>query len=246
MTTVSIITPVYNSTKESYIRSCDSVAQQSSGDFEWIVVDDGSEIRHPQADIVLEKNYGPSVARNLGFQISSGDIITYLDMGDELNPDRVKNLIELFDKNKCQLLFSAYYIVDDGQPFLFDPFQYIGTTDFPTAFEYIQLLKQQNISIPLGVAHIRKPFVQCGGFQRGIVCGEDGILWRRMVGRMQLSDILFSDDVAGSYFISQNGQSRSQRRFDMGGFAFGGDLRDNGKYLDEQWFNEFNSKGLYD
>lgn len=245
MTAVSIITPFYNPSDESYTRSRKSVESQTSKDFEWILVDDGStnDVLH-DSDISLGRNYGPSVARNAGFQISSGDIITYLDMGDQLNPERVANLIKIFEENKTQLLFSAYIINPPGQ--LFNPFTWIGTPSFPTAFEYLQLLRKQNISIPLGVAHTRKPFVESGGFQRGVVCGEDGILWRRMVNTMELSDVLFSDDVAGIYNISVNGQSRTQRRFEMGGFAFDGNKRDNGIYLDEDWYQTYNSKGLYE
>lgn len=248
MPKVSIITPAYNITDEQYSMSLSSIQAQTSKDFEWIVVADGENSHfHHWADIRTEENFGPSVARNLGFQISSGDIITYLDMGDELNPQRVENLISLFDKNKCQILFSAYYIYyPDNKYQIFNHFNYIGTKNFPTAFEYVQVLQKQNFAIPLGVAHTRWPFVLVGGFQRGIVCGEDGILWRRMVDGIELNQILFSDDLAGTYYVSETGQSRTQRRFEMGGFAFDGSLNDNGKYLDEEWYANFSSKEHYD
>ncbi len=249
MTRVSIITTAYNATDDQYYTSFASLNNQTSKDFEWIIVDDGSKdnglVYFP--DVRLERNYGPSVARNIGFQISSGDIITYLDMGDELNPERVENLIKLFSTHKVDLVFSAYNIVQDGQPLRFDHFDYIGRhPEFPTAFEYLQLLEKQNISIPMGVAHTRYPFVLEGGFQRGIVCGEDGILWRRMLKDIPRDRILFSDDVAGSYYISPDGQSRTQRRFEMGGFAFDGTKNDNGKYLDQEWYAHYWSEGLYD
>lgn len=250
MTRVSVITPVYNATEEQYQRTTDSLNYQipSNNTWEWVVVDDGSDPQFKYwADVRLSRNYGVSVARNIGFQISSGDIITYLDMGDELAPNRIENLIKLFEGNKFDLVFSAYEIIQDGQPFRFDHFNFIGRhPNFPTAFEYLELLQHQNISIPLGVAHTRYPFVLEGGFQRGIVCGEDGILWRRMIADIPRDRILFSDDVAGSYYVSSNGQSRTQRRPEMGGFAFDGNRKDNGKYLDDQWYSQFNSKGLYD
>lgn len=250
MTTVSIITPFYNPSHEKVIRSRNSINIQTCKDFEWIQVDDGSDDGGSyEYDIRLDRNYGPSVARNVGFQISSGDIITYLDMGDELNPHRVENLIDLFNKHNIEVLFSAYYIMyppHDTREKV-DHFDVMGVNPhYPTAFEYIQLLKRYNISIPLGVAHTRKPFVLAGGFQRGIVCGEDGILWRRMIDHIGPNRAMFSDDIAGTYIVSSNGQSRTQRRFEMGGFAFDGSRNDNGKYLDEYWFSEYNSKGLYD
>lgn len=247
MTTVSIITPTYNPTFEQFMLSKNSIEAQTDKDFEWILVDDGSSNYNGWADVVLGKNYGASVARNAGFQISSGDIITYLDMGDELHPDRVKNIIDIFGKYDIEILFSAYDIVQNEQVRRYDHLENIGShPSIPTAFEYVQLFQTQNLCIPLGVAHKRKPFVEVGGFQRGIVCGEDGILWRRMLDKVPRNKVLFSNDFAGTYYVSQTGQSRTQRRPEMGGFAFDGDKRDNGRYLDAQWFAEYNSKGLYD
>ena len=251
MIKVSIITPVFRCSELAYERTLESVNAQTSKDFEWIVVSDGEnpdQFFEHWADVRLENNFGPSVARNVGFQISSGKVITYVDMGDELNPERVSNLISLYEKYESDMIFSAYHIVNADGTFAgtFDHFIWIGKENFPTAFEYIKLLDKQNIAIPLGVAHTRKPFVEVGGFQRGIVCGEDGVLWRRMRNVIPNSQILFTSDIAGTYFISETGQSRSQRRFDMGGFAIDGDRKDNGIYLDNKWFKTYSSEEHYD
>lgn len=248
MPTVSIITPVYNPVREFWERSKNSILNQTEKDFEWILVDDGSsEGLEIEYDVVLSRNFGPSVARNCGVQISSGKIITYLDLGDELDPRRVENLIDTFGKWKLDILFSAYDIVEQGFTHRFDHFTWLGKSPrFPDAITYLHLLEKRNIAIPLGVAHTRKPFIEVGGFQRGIVCGEDGILWRRMVNRIHKDRILFSDDFAGTYHVNPNGQSRTQKRFEMGGFAFDGRMNDNGKYLDEKWFNTYSSEELYD
>jgi glycosyltransferase involved in cell wall biosynthesis len=244
MTRVSIITPSYNIEGEQFVRSRESIDNQTNNDFEWIIVDDGSGANPYYRSITLENNYGPSVARNVGFQISSGDIITYLDMGDELYPDRVENLIKLYDQYDIEICFSGYDIVQGEIRQRFDHFNHIGKTH--SAYDYIKLLKNQNISIPMGVSHKRKPFVEVGGFQRGIVCGEDGVLWRRMVDKILPAKVMFTDAIVGTYYISQHGQSRTQRRFEMGGFAIDGELMDNGRYLDNDWYETFNSKGRYD
>jgi glycosyltransferase involved in cell wall biosynthesis len=243
---VSIITPFYNISHEQFWKSHNSIMAQTSKDFEWILVNDGSDnsdCAHPDYDILLERNYGASVARNVGFQISSGDIITYLDMGDELAPDRVETLIDLFDEHRLNMLFSNYDIIDHNYMFRVDHFRMF---DKVHPSDYLNSLQKNNISIPLGVAHTRKPFVEAGGFQRGIVCGEDGILWRRMIDKIPHNSILFSDAVAGTYYVSESGQSRTQRRPDMGGFAFDGNLKDNGKYLDKNWYETYSSEGYYD
>lgn len=246
MTKVSIITPFYNPEQSQYVRSAESINHQTDRDFEWILVNDGSTIDSvPVCDVTLSRNYGPSVARNAGFQISSGDIITYLDMGDELSPTRVEELIKLYNNHDIEISFCGYNMLYPNNTIdRFNPFNFIGRTH--SAYDYILLLKNQNISIPLGVAHTRKVFIEVGGFQRGIVCGEDGVLWRRMVDRIHPQKVMFTDDIAGNYYISTEGQSRTQRRFEMGGFAINGELMDNGRYLDNHWFRRFTSEGYYD
>lgn len=248
MSKVSIITPCFNVKDDKYSLSEDSVSKQTSQEFEWIIVNDGDGLYNGWYDVALSRNFGPSVARNVGFQISSGNIITYLDMGDTLDENRVENLIHLFDQYDIDLLFSAYDVVEpNGNVMRVDHMNHIGRSSrFPDALEYSKLWQYQNLSIPMGVAHTRKPFVLTGGFQRGIVCGEDGVLWRRMHDLLPGNKVMYSDTFAGIYYVSSNGQSRTQRRFEMGGFAIDGSLNDNGRYLDSDWYQKFSSEGYYE
>lgn len=249
MPKVSIITPAYQVVEPKYVRTRESIERQTNKDFEWIIVSDGDSAYFPYwSDVQLKQNWGPSVARNVGFQISRGEIITYVDMGDALDVNRIENIISLHENYKPDLIFCAYNIVDASGVFcgVFNHFNFIGDDKFPTAVEYYHLLDRQNISIPLGVSHTRRPFVESGGFQPGIVCGEDGILWRRMKDHISPEKVLFSDSIAGTYYISNSGQSRTQRRFEMGGFAFDGSLNDNGRYLDADWYKNYTSEGYYE
>lgn len=252
---ISIITPIYNFDKNQFKLSLDSIIKQTSKEFEWVIAIDGGQIAGDTVYTIQEsgikykvvhtpENYGASVARNLAFQISDGDIITYLDCGDEISYNRVANLAEKFQTHeKLQLMFSPYIIVDEALGMK----QNFNLSQYRVTFEAIKdILQKQNISIPLGVAHTRKAFVESGGFQRGIVCGEDGLLWRRICDDIDAENFLLDDVSAGVYYVSQTGQSRTQRRPDMGGFAFDGSKNDNGKYLDENWFNTYNSVNLFD
>ena len=184
--------------KISIITSCrgfvspttiESVKNQTYKDFEWIVVYDGftdganffpsSTFPDNTKTAQLGNNYGPSVARNVGFQISDGDVIAYLDSDDELHPKALANISDAFTSTEnLQMLFGSYYIVEGGKSILYNQGYNAGHLPMMT------FINSQNISIPMGVSHKRKHFVECGGFQRGIVCGEDGILWRRMIERM--------------------------------------------------------------
>ena len=85
----SVIIPTYNRAL-LLERALKSVWRQSFGDFEVIVVDDGSTdatrevlARHAsQAVCLRQDNRGPSTARNLGLQYATGEYIAFLDSDD--------------------------------------------------------------------------------------------------------------------------------------------------------------------
>lgn len=106
MVKVSIITPTYN--RAHFIGRCiDSVLMQTVSDWELIVIDDGSvdnteEIvssyvsRDARIKYFKIENGGPGNARNVGFDKSSGQYITYLDSDDEYFPNKIAAQLELF------------------------------------------------------------------------------------------------------------------------------------------------------
>ena len=246
MPKVSIITPMYNTSKKDYNKTWDSINKQTVTDHEWIIVDDGTEYEFDGDGMFshahILNNYGPSVARNVGFQISQGDYIIYVDMGDELDPKRVESIIKCFEDNpKYTLVFSPYILVDDKEHFYNLPIAFNLDPNKVRTF-----IQKQNISIPLGFAHRRWPWYLAGGFQPGIVCGEDGIFLRRVVNEVGNNEIGFDGNTAGTYYIDNEGQSRTQRRFEMGGFAFDGSKNDHGRYLDGDWYKNYHSKNWYD
>lgn len=248
MSKVSIITPMYNTPEEDYMRTWESINKQTVTDYEWIIVDDGTDYPFGAeglfSTIRLLNNHGPSVARNVGFQISQGDYIIYVDMGDELDPKRVENVIKCFEDNPDYVItFSPYILIDEDEHFYNLPIAFNLDPHMIRAF-----LQKQNICIPLGFAHKRWIWYAVGGFQPGIVCGEDGIFLRRVVNELKAEVIGFDRNTAGIYYINPEGQSRTQRRFEMGGFAFDGShaKEPHGQYLDEDWFKNFHSKNWYD
>lgn len=108
---VSVIVPVYN--VETYICQClASVAAQTYGDYELIVVDDGSTdgsmelAKKFAADgayskyvrfIAHGRNRGLSAARNTGTAAAHGEYVFYLDSDDSLSPDCLRLLVEKAD-----------------------------------------------------------------------------------------------------------------------------------------------------
>lgn len=113
----SIITPTYNRGEELQ-RAGKSVFSQSFDDFEWIIIDDGSEDNTEEVllnfnDIRLKyenlsKGKGINRSRNRGIDLAKGRYILFLDSDDELLPDALINLKKLWENadDKIGLILS--------------------------------------------------------------------------------------------------------------------------------------------
>ncbi len=99
---VSVIIPCFNS-QDTIQRAVGSVMNQTSMPREIILVNDGShdstpamlvELQHRHGDIIkvihLDKNHGPSRARNLAWEAASGDFIAFLDSDDSWHPRKIE------------------------------------------------------------------------------------------------------------------------------------------------------------
>lgn len=101
---VSVVIPIYN--VEKYLEECfDSVINQSYGNLEIVLVDDGSTDTSGQiADalgetdsrvvVVHKPNGGLSDARNAGISIARGDYITFIDSDDYVDVAYIEELID--------------------------------------------------------------------------------------------------------------------------------------------------------
>lgn len=96
--TVSIIIPCYN--RRGWIdRAIESSLNQTLNEVEVIVVDDGStdgslsiarSFGAKVRCIGLERNVGPSSARNIGLSIAEGEFVLFLDSDDYIIPESVE------------------------------------------------------------------------------------------------------------------------------------------------------------
>lgn len=119
----SVVIPLYN--KKSHIqRSVFSVLNQSYGNFELIVVDDGStdgsldeikDINDKRLKIFEKENGGVSSARNFGIKNASADYVAFLDADDEWNLAFLENICEMYrlfpDKG---MYATGYRLVDEN------------------------------------------------------------------------------------------------------------------------------------
>ena len=100
---ISIIVPVYNASP--YLHRCiDSLINQTIGNIEIILIDDGSKdnslsickeyaTRDKRVIVIEQENNGVSVARNKGIEYSNGEFILLLDSDDWLALNTVEILL---------------------------------------------------------------------------------------------------------------------------------------------------------
>lgn len=107
---VSVIVPVYNT--EKYLRKClDSLVNQTLGEVEIVVINDGSSDSSPE--IICEyveaypdrfvyksqENSGQAVARNAALSQCHGEYVGFLDSDDFVKPDM---FARMYEKAKAQ------------------------------------------------------------------------------------------------------------------------------------------------
>ena len=96
----SVIVPVYNVAQ--YLPACiASVAAQTCGDYELILVDDGSTdesgalcdqlAQEYHCRVIHQENGGLGAARNTGIEAAKGDYLVFLDSDDFLSPAQAGN-----------------------------------------------------------------------------------------------------------------------------------------------------------
>lgn len=128
----SVIVPLYN--KASYVaETLQSVVNQKKWPDELIVVDDASTdgsaerveaffrrapelfLQHTHVRFVrLPENKGISVARNTGFDHSTGDVVTFLDADDLYTVDFLERISDLFENQRADMVVLRVKLFPSG------------------------------------------------------------------------------------------------------------------------------------
>ena len=118
---VSIIVPVYN--VEEYLERCvDSILNQTYGNLEVILVDDGAKDssghicdsyarKDARVRVIHKENGGLSSARNAGIDVAAGEYLEFVDSDDWIEPDAVESMLSLAVTNNVELVVGGRYDV---------------------------------------------------------------------------------------------------------------------------------------
>ena len=115
---ISVVIPAYNS-EATILETINSVLQQTYGNFELIVINDGSTdktlqlletIKDSRLKIYSYANGGLSTARNRGIAKAQGEYISFLDADDSWTSDKLESQLTALQKHPdAALAYSWVY-----------------------------------------------------------------------------------------------------------------------------------------
>ena len=120
---ISVIIPIYN--VEKYLKRCvDSVLRQEGVSLEIILVDDGSTDSSGKicdnyvsnfTNIRCQhiKNSGPSTAKNVGYDMATGNYVAFIDSDDEIKPNMFSQMLLSGYQNDADIVCCNYIQTDE-------------------------------------------------------------------------------------------------------------------------------------
>ncbi len=190
---VSVIIPTHR--RPEFLGRCiRSVLAQTFADFELIVVENGSshegeaivkqlQQEEPRLRYLYEPMPDPSVARNLGIQVSQGQLIAFVDDDDEWFPTKLERQVAVFqhDESDLGLVSCLAEVVDGtGQTLGIEP-SFRGPLSFAT------LLSEWCCVWSLSSVLVRRAcFDRVGLFSLAYFCANDYDLYLRIARHYRL------------------------------------------------------------
>lgn len=184
----SIIIPVYN--KEKYLaKTIESVQAQSYGQFELILVNDGStdaslEVIKPflsdeRIKLMAQINKGASAARNLGIKKASAPYLALLDADDLWNSDHLQEIVKAIEKFPSAKVFATNSYLQEGDK----RHQRTYSTSIPDDISEVDYFEASCVDSLLNSSTvvIKKELLQLSGtFDESLTSTEDTDLWIRI------------------------------------------------------------------
>ena len=191
--TISIIIPIYN--VERYLPMClESIVQQSFGDFEVIVIDDGSTDgsgaiaeefakKDQRFSVIHQSNNGMALARNVGLDVARGQFIAFVDGDDWVHPEMLEYLLSTLVKTGADIAMSDFIKTEDSN-YRFSEYKELPQPQVFDGYTAIKLL----------VENVRPIF---------------SVVWNKLYDRNLIGNLRFSDIVSEDSFFNMSVYAKS-------------------------------------
>lgn len=153
---ISVIVPVYN--MERYLKKCvDSLLSQSYTSIEIILVNDGSrdgslaicreyEASDSRVRVVDKQNGGLSSARNAGLDVISGELVTFVDADDYLEPDAILVMHDALESTEADIANMQANLIAPDYSVRKSKAQNTKETSVITSHDYIKGMCKKKVS----------------------------------------------------------------------------------------------------
>jgi glycosyltransferase involved in cell wall biosynthesis len=200
MQNVSVVLTCYNGAR--WISGAiESVLAQTYGDFELVIIDDGSaddskEIIAPylcdeRVRYIYQNNRGFSSAINRGIKESSGCLIGFIGQDDLWMPNKLELQVKYFSKRRdIDLVHSNYYFVDSEERII-----RVVKATVPDSSSKQEVVKRLFLNNLLGFETVlvkRKCFDEVGFFDERMVGFSDHDMWLRVAGSFNIGYLSLS------------------------------------------------------
>jgi glycosyltransferase involved in cell wall biosynthesis len=179
---VSVILPAYNAARVVR-RAIDSVLAQTVGDFELIVVDDGSEdatrevvlaVDDPRVRYVRRPHAGLPATLNAGLAEARAPVVAVQDADDWSEPRRLERSLEVLQQRPEVAVVGSRMPEVDG-----DGRELTSRAPFAAGDAHHTLMRFNPISNPSS-AYRRDVIVALGGYDTRYSCAPEYDLWLRV------------------------------------------------------------------
>ena len=210
---VTIVTPNYNGDK-FLLKTLNSVFNQSSKNFEYIVIDGKSSDKSIKIlkknkkkinKLIIKKDNGIYDAVEKGIRMAKGKIIIWINSDDILHPDAVRNVTKVFKNNPSINWVSGingyikYGIKFRGIPYIYPNFIFKLGYARHDIWGYLQ---QES------VAFKKSLFIKAGGFGLKPTIAGDYKLWIKFSRITNLETY----NISIGYFRSWPGQDSKRKK----------------------------------
>jgi glycosyltransferase involved in cell wall biosynthesis len=185
---VSVVIPAYNAAW-CVARAIDSVLAQTCGDYELVVVDDGSTDETAsvvarygdRVRFVRQANGGLSSARNAGIKAARGEYVAFLDADDWWMPQKLERQLALLRERPDAVFCStaARLVNPQSEPIG----EWRCTRDAGSTLEAIFATNAHVPGSGSAVVARRQALVDAGGFDERLASLEDIDMWMRLASR---------------------------------------------------------------
>lgn len=186
---LSVVVVTHNPTQE-LLECLDSLKNQVNQNFSVILIDNGDSLPMELENrslqyIKLNKNYGPSIARNVGAFLSKSKIVAFLDDDGIAEPKWTQDIIQYFETNNILALRGKVLPKTKNNYFNLIAYHYDMGSKVVAA----------NLNLEGNCAILREEFIEIGGFKNFLFGHEGEELTSKLLHQYPGKEILYAPDV---------------------------------------------------